>query len=824
MMRLKEYSLVFSLLWCFNLASGQSILYVSVVDALNLSPIKGVELHNINTGRTYETNSKGDCWIEDLASDTYDLLAFAEGYQTAQSVVTLHKDIRQKKITIALEPLQIDLSAIIVDAKEESDFALGQLNAVEGTAIFAGKKTEVILLDQLTANLATNNARQMYSQVAGLNIYESADAGLQLSIGGRGLDPNRTASFNTRQNGYDISADVLGYPESYYSPPAEALSQVQVVRGAASLQYGTQFGGLLNFIFKKPPKDKKIEWTSRQTLGSFGLLTSFNSLSGTAGKLSYYSYFNHKRGDGFRPNAGFESNNFFAHVGYAFSDQSSLELEVTYLKYLAQQAGGLTDAQFYKDPLFSNRSRNWFEVDWKLYSAKFKHRFSAKTNMSINVFGLDASRKAVGFRTNRVSQQDDPTAARDLLVGNFRNWGVEQRLVHRYQLGRISSIALIGGKFYQSNNTAIQGPGTASPDADFSLATTDFPYYPSQSDFRFPNLNVALFGEHIFYLTDALSFTPGFRFEHIRTQSEGTYRKIDFDLAGNPIRDQLFDDNRTFRRSFILLGAGLNYKPDQRLNLYANFSQNYRSVTFTDIRTVNPSFQVDPNISDEDGFTADLGVRGQWGRVSYSLSLYGLLYDNRLGEVLKAETRETAEGEMVETGRVIRFRGNIGQAFIHGVESLVDWNALNRNDKLKLNIFINTAITQSRYLNSEIAGVEGNQVEFIPFLNLKSGMRFKYDKWEASAQYTYMSKQYTDASNAEQDVRDNQNGITGAIPAYDVVDFSFAYQFFKRFKLEGGINNVLDRSYFTRRATGYPGPGIIPSSPRAFYLGVEMKW
>ena len=799
------------------------MLNVYVVDALNLSPIKGVELHNINTGQTHQLNSKGICAIEGLAAATYEFLVFAEGYQTEQRAVTLDKDVTQKKITVELEPLHIDLSTIVVDAEEESVFALGQLRAVEGTAIFAGKKTEVILLEQLTANLATNNARQMYSQVAGLNIYESADAGLQLSIGGRGLDPNRTASFNTRQNGYDISADVLGYPESYYSPPAEALSQVQVVRGAASLQYGTQFGGLLNFIFKKPVKDKKIEWTSRQTLGSYGLLTSFNSLSGTVGKLSYYSYFNHKQGDGFRPNSGFESNNVFAHIGYEFNERSKLELEVTYLKYLAQQAGGLTDAQFYKDPLFSNRSRNWFEVDWKLYSAKFKHRFSPKTNMSINLFGLDASRKAVGFRTNRVSQQDDPAEARDLLVGNFKNWGIEQRLVHRYQLGSINSIALIGGKFYQSNNTAIQGPGTASADADFSLAAADFPYYANQSDFRFPNLNVAIFGEHILYLTEKLSLTPGFRFEHIRTQSEGTYRKIDFDLAGNPIRDQVFEDNRTLRRSFMLLGAGLNYKPDQRLNLYANFSQNYRSVTFTDIRTVNPSFQVDPNISDEDGFTADLGLRGQWGRFSYSLSIYGLLYDNRLGEVLKAETRETAEGTLIETGRVIRFRGNIGQAFIHGMESLVDWNALNRKDKLKLNIFVNTAVTQSQYLNAEIAGVEGNQVEFIPLLNLKSGMRFKYDKFEASAQYSYLSKQYTDASNAEQDVRDNQSGITGAIPAYDVVDFSFAYQFFKRFKLEGGINNVLDNQYFTRRATGYPGPGIIPSSPRAFYLGVEVK-
>ena len=33
----------------------------------------------------------------------------------------------------------------------------------------------------------------------------------------------------------------------------------------------------------------------------------------------------------------------------------------------------------------------------------------------------------------------------------------------------------------------------------------------------------------------------------------------------------------------------------------------------------------------------------------------------------------------------------------------------------------------------------------------------------------------------------------------------------------------IDEIYFTRRATGYPGPGIIPSPPRNAYLTVEIK-
>ena len=59
-----------------------------------------------------------------------------------------------------------------------------------------------------------------------------------------------------RQNGVEMSADALGYPESYYSPPIQAVEQIEIVRGAASLQYGTQFGGLINFKLKDAPEDK----------------------------------------------------------------------------------------------------------------------------------------------------------------------------------------------------------------------------------------------------------------------------------------------------------------------------------------------------------------------------------------------------------------------------------------------------------------------------------------------------------------------------------------------------------------------------------------
>ena len=172
-----------------------------------------------------------------------------------------------------------------------------------------------------------------------------------------------------------------------------------------------------------------------------------------------------------------------------------------------------------------------------------------------------------------------------------------------------------------------------------------------------------------------------------------------------------------------------------------------------------------------------------------------------------------------------RFRGNIGDAVTYGVESFVDWNIWNTfsvNKDVRLSVFANVALTDSKYTASEENNVEGNKVEFIPELNLKTGLNFGYKNFLGSLQYTYLSKQFTDATNSKRDFA-SQSGIVGEIPAYDILDLSLRYTY-KWLRVETGLNNVLDNSYFVRRATGYPGPGIIPSQPRTWYAGLQFTF
>ena len=801
-------SITIILIFFSSILFAQNKVEFFIISNTDELPINNVEIYEKKIGFLSKTNKEGNFEFS-TSEKKIELVFFSYNH------IILEKSFYIKSDTIfnvRLMPLSISLNQVNIQERNAKIFNLAKMKDVEETTIFAGKKAEKILVDQSISNLASNNARQIYNQISGINIYQNDDAGLQLNIGGRGLDPSRTSNFNTRQNGYDISADVLGYPESYYSPPAEGLKEIQVVRGAASLQYGTQFGGLVNFILKKPNRNKLSEIITRNTVGSNKLFTNFSSISQTNNNISLYSFFNYKKGNGFRPNSHFESNNFYIYLENKISKKTTFSSEFTYLKYLAKQAGGLTDEMFHENPLQSNRSRNWFQVNWFLYNFKLNHKISEKTNFSLSYFGLDATRNALGFRTNRVDQGDSNNE-RDLIKGNFKNNGFEARLLSRYSIFQKSAVFLIGSKLYNANNSSQQGPGSPNSDADFNFYKNNFPYYSNQSFYKYPNKNISVFSENIFYMSDKLLFTPGLRYEYINTQSDGFYNQFSLDGVGNVMFDTIINSYNQNKRSFILLGAGLSYKWKNNLELYANVSQNYRSVTFADISIINPAFVINPNIKDENGITYDFGFRGEIDKyVSFDATFFQVNYNNRIGFVPK----------VFSDGNVKSERGNIGDAVIFGMESIIDFNlkkVLSLNNDFLLNYFLNTSYIKSKYIKSEIPGVEGNQLELIPEYNIKSGFYFGYKNITASFQYTFLSNQFTDASNA---IKSNISGVIGEIPSYSVIDCTIYYDF-EKYRLEVGVNNLLDSSYFTRRATGYPGPGIIPSPNRNYYLTFQIK-
>jgi Fe(3+) dicitrate transport protein len=799
--------------------STNQTLTVIIIDN-NDNPLEGATVYFKMNKLLKYTNKQGKATFEVQLPDS--LVVFNYGYRSKQ--IALNSTSTSKQTVIRLEELLTESDEIVIQTEQSFTRNFSILADVENMQINAARKSERIKISQLTFNKATNNARQAFAKVAGLNVWESDRSGGQLNIGARGLSPNRTANFNVRQNGYDIAADALGYPESYYTPPMEAVEKIDIVRGAASLQFGTQFGGLLDFKLKRATTETPLIISQSNSVGSFNLRHNFSEFGFKKDGFDLYSFYQYREGDQWRPNGGFGIHTAGISMGYSLNDRTSLRAEYTLLRNLSQQPGGLTDVAFENNARQSIRDRNWFEVHWNLYSFSLNHRFSAKTRFDTRFFANNSSRKALG-NLERITVAD-LGQNRTLLSDEFNNFGNETRFIHTFNFSNGLATWLTGFRIYTGNTLRQQGDGSADADADFNfLNPTDL----ENSDFTFPSTNYAAFSEIILPVHPLLTVTPGIRFEYIRTQAEGFYRQRVLDFAGNILVDNKIDEVIDRDRSLILAGIGLSSSLFSPLELYANFSQNYRAITFSDLRVANPNFVVDPELQDERGFNFDVGIRGNlFDRIQLDISAFYLRYNNRIGLILKTD-EPAFLGEQREIGLPpffvpYRFRTNIADSRTFGLESLLQFDLktfhfIDRNFD-QFTFFSNLSVQQGQYINTDDLSIRGKEVELVSPLTLRLGFEGKLLRTSFLLQHSYTHQHYSDATNTFR----SATAINGIIPSYQVTDLIVSQKLSSKLLIELGIQNLFNEIYFTRRAEGYPGPGIIPSDPRNGFLRIEYKW
>ncbi len=674
--------------------------------------------------------------------------------------------------------------------------------------IYSGKKTEVILIDSLLANKSINNTRQIIGRIPGLNIIETESGGFTANgVAFRGLNPYQSLETNTRQNGYNISADVYGYNESYYVPPMEAVKSITFVRGASSIAFGPQIGGMINYELKEGGT-KPFEVTSSQTFGSFGLFSNFTSVGGTYKKLSYFGFTQYRDMKGWRENSNQNQLSGYGSLKYKFNEKTKIGIEYTGLRNTIQMPGGLTDSLFNENSKQSLRTRNWLQSPWNIVSANLEHKFSETTSISLKSAFLSSSRSLVWRNEDGGPAEKDTITpdlnyvAREVEHEYFKSTTNELRFITGYTLFNQKQSLSIGARYAYSFLKRQHGAeGTKGSNLDYTL-TSDW-----GGQMNFYTTNVAGYIENNFRLGNKFSITPGIRFEYLKTIADG----YDENEDENPATPYVVSDMKSFARTFVVGGVGLQYKLTKESNFYGNYSQSYRPITYSDFTPIGTTAKIDPNLKDATADNVDFGFRGKIKQYfNYDLGLFYINYKNKIGTVLKNDgTNDYA------------FRTNTGTAEHKGFESyleLIILNGLIKNKSFgKLSIYNSFAFVDARYISGEFAG---NKVEYAPKRVERVGLNYAYKKLSFNFQYSYTSMSYGDASNAHF----ASDALIGDIPSYQVIDFSSAYRINKNIQVRFGVNNLLNANYFTLRTAEYPGPGIIPSIGRMFNGGLTVNF
>ncbi|MCB1178852.1 MAG: TonB-dependent receptor, partial [Leptospiraceae bacterium] len=539
----------------------------------------------------------------------------------------------------------------------------------------------------------------------------------------------------------------------------------------------------------------------------------------------------------------------------------------------------LSTADMEVNPRQSNRSRNWFSAPWNIPAMTLDYEHDDKTKLSIKTFGLIGQRNSVGNTsalttkdTTRLTdgrtlgyEMEDAFSPRRVDRDWYRNYGFEARFLKTYQFLGIEQTSSFGirqsiGNTLRTRNTN----GTRGN--DFSLSETNRinNFVVRDAELRFRTINRAAFYEHLFKITDSFSITPGVRYEMIQSEVSGhlstdnqspTKTPVSLDNRTTPF---VMADPKRIKNKVVLGGLGLQYKVTGTTNIYGNYTQAFRPVLYQELYAPGGTLDYfDPNLKNQNGYNADTGYRGTVSNyLNFDVGVFQLRYNNRVGRI-RANSRTDLAATFENPVR--NMRTNTGDSLSRGLEAYVEYDPIahlmGNTSWGNISGFISYAQVRAKYIRSSNPisintnefgrlllpdngsipelGIVGNRVENAPDRILRIGLTYtKKGKFSITFQNSQLASVYTDANNTEHPLQANlnstgtgltsltTNGQVGKLDGYRVSDVSFTWNITEVFCLRGGVNNIENRVYATRRAGGYPGPGILPADGRNAYLGM----
>lgn len=661
----------------------------------------------------------------------------------------------------------VQLPTFYVESRADKIVQAPFLPDTQGTAINAGKKTTVLDLDALP-RISGSNYRQALIQTPGLILSEESTP--LLSIGYRGLEPHRTQYTQVLKDGIPIHADQFGYPEAYYVPTLQTVDRIEFVRGGASLQYGPQPGGALNYVTHRPRTDRQLGGGTENTFGEDNTWNSFSYLDGTTGRLGYYFYYNHRETDGFRQaNSDVELDAFSLTLALDAATDSRWFLTVESYREEHGEPGGLTVAAYAANRDATTRAFDRFALDRDAVTLTWE-RDLENGLFTARAWAVDYTRASARQQGGGFGGTPAPGALFNNENQEFRTYGLDTR--YRRDWGSENQHAFSTGiQLYTTDSPRTDATG-ATPFAETTVTRR------SQRDIFY----APVFAENLFRFGN-LSVTPGVRLENFRQK-----------VSVNP---NVAAPDRTQTDSVPLFGLGVAYDLPASVQAYANLSESYRPVIFTEAVPTGAGVTVANDLSEGRAWQADLGLRGEpVPGLVFDTSVFFMKFEDKVGQI----------------GTVI---DNVGTVEYAGVEASAQYDVLRAfggDGRNQLNVLANVTFLDAEITSSGTPALVGNTPQYAPDYVVRTGVIYS----RASGLKIAFLGTFTDTSYAN----DNQ-AANFRMPAYMVWDLTAEWRIGRSpFTALAGVNNLFNEDYYSRVRSD----GIDPAAGRNAYLGFRAEF
>jgi Fe(3+) dicitrate transport protein len=657
---------------------------------------------------------------------------------------------------------EIELPSINVIDRQE-----GEASSIPGAIdIISPEEMEMIQPASLQDALKT---------VPGVNARDEEGYGAIPNIGIRGLSPNRSTKVLILEDGAPIQPSLFLSNASYYSPPVERISSIEVLKGATGLRYGPNtIGGVINYQSKTPLKDGIV----KGKLGSHGYRLLELEAGTSSEKKSMGGGINliTSEANGFRNN-GYRMNDILVKGGIAIGQSQWLGLKLTrYENEINTSYVGLRPDEFIHTPtknpapddqFLSNRTS--FDINHEL---EIDTSTKLKTLMYWSQLERNFWRRDVASKTRQGTSFVDCGGTAYCVTGRNRNFdmlGIDSRLFTNYQAFGIQNESEIGVRLHSETMSNKTERSNAGPRARTGVIIGN-----ENNDAK----AIALYLQNRFLFTDQFAVTPGVRVESYRQN-----RKNEM----NGVQGQA-------NNTELVPGIGATWQLAPELQLYSSV---YKGFAPAMISAAISGDGVDQKLDAERSMNIEFGFRGQAQKWTYEGAAFRMDFSNQIvNQALSGGISKTNGGQSLHQGA----EGALGYAITSA------WSVL-----------ANATYIPVAEFKGGTLGPIGNRIPYTPKLTGNLGLNYSKDGLKSFLNAYHVSSQYADSANT---VQESNDGTKGLIPSFTTLNWSIVYSPQKDLKLFGVVRNLFDKKFISGRSPD----GIFPGAERNFELGLAYQF
>ncbi|QFR43837.1 TonB-dependent receptor [Sulfurimonas xiamenensis] len=692
---------------------------------------------------------------------------------------------------------RVYLSAICALAINASALDIGTIQ-VESSTIedkFATKKTEVSTTTTISGEEVdeahAESVQQLLQSIPGVTTeYTSGDS---LKIHLRGVE---NQMYMGEKPGVAIVIDGVPVFErtGKVNIDLDNVESIKVIKGGASYLFGDDaLSGAVIITTKKGAKYNHNYGAVE--FGSYGYRKYLARTGYANDNLSFHIQASQKKSDGYWEDSDYESNYLNGKLQYYIDDTSDLSFGFEYAdrtKDTHGTVGGETAARtnpesiYYEDDQGSRDYTRDYDVELLKLFLTYSKDFSNNSNLLVNgyIYTDDTTYMSAPQTRDSDGLTDPSFDDEDYTYDN--DYAQIQRGIKSEYRSSFDTFATLLGldlRFNEYENKSIYRVNQAliTSYRPFTAISDYYTAGDAKSDDTTDENVYAVYGEYKQEITKDLSATANLRYDLI---------KLDYE-------DHM--DNK-YKEDFKVYSyrLGMNYKINDNLDIYANYSTGFRAPTVTQLYAGSTSAwgytENNPDLDPEKSHNYEIGLRARAKGIAYEAALFQI---DRKDFIMKSS------GNYGDSTRTYTdMWDNIGGARHRGLELSADGKA---TDKLSFNLaytYLDAYYTQYDNFAIEFGGTDltffdatDNQIPRTPRHQLNLILDYMpINELKLTTEVNAKSDYYADDLNQ---IKIAGHATVNLLANYTNKIGDYQYNLFAR------VDNVFDKFYYnTARSSG----------------------